>query len=130
MLVAAAAFVWGAALVAMIRPAAAHQKHEPEDAPIGFLRESGAGFLAIVRDQRLRVVVGLYAAQTLLAGALTVLVVVTALDLLNKGNSTVGLLNAAMRLGRAWRVGLLVSLVAWTHGSPSRHPTTPAASPR
>jgi MFS family permease len=109
MLVAAAAFVWGAALVAMIRPAAAHQEHEHEDAPIGFLRESGAGFLAIVRDQRLRVVVGLYAAQTLLAGALTVLVVVTALDLLNKGNSTVGLLNAAMGVG-----GVIGALAAFT----------------
>ena len=49
----------------------------------GFLREAAGGFEAIARDRRLRIVVGLYSAQTLLAGAaLGVLVVVTALDLL------------------------------------------------
>ena len=41
----------------------------------------------------------LYAAQTLLAGALGVLVVVTALDLLHRNDSGVGLLNAAMGVG-------------------------------
>ena len=43
------------------------------------------------------------------AGALTVLIVVTALDLLNRGDSTVGLLNAAMGIG-----GLIGALAAFT----------------
>ena len=51
--------------------------------------------------------IGLYAAQTLLAGALGVLVVVTALDLLNRGDSGVGLLNAASGVGGV--VGALVA---------------------
>ena len=65
----------------------------------GFLRESAGGFKAIARDRRLRVVVGLYAAQTLLAGALGVLVVVTAFELLHRNDPSVGLLNAAMGIG-------------------------------
>jgi hypothetical protein len=55
------------------------------------------------------VVVGLYAAQTLLLGALSVLVVVTALDLLHRGDSTVGVLNAAIGVG-----GLIGALAAFT----------------
>jgi MFS family permease len=112
MLVAAAAFVWGAVLVAMIRPdAAPHEEtpQEPEEPRGAFLRELTAGFGAIARDRRLRIVVGLYSAQTLLAGALGVLVVVTALDLLSWNDSGVGLLNAAMGVG-----GVVGSLAAFT----------------
>ena len=51
----------------------------------GFLREAGAGFSAIGRDAAAPASSScLYAAQTLLAGALGVLVVVTALDLLHR----------------------------------------------
>jgi MFS family permease len=110
MLAAAAAFVWGALLVSLIRPAAAPQEAEAaEESQGGFLRESAGGFQAIVHDRRLRVLVGLFAAQTLLAGALSVLVVVTALDLLHRGNSAVGVLNAAMGIG-----GLIGALAAFT----------------
>jgi MFS family permease len=101
MLITAAAFVWGAALVSLIRvrdAGAEERAHEPQPAG-AFRREVTAGFGAIVRDRRLRVVVGLYAAQTLLAGALGVLVVVIALDLLSWNDSGVGLLNAAMGVG-------------------------------
>jgi MFS family permease len=110
MLVAAAAFVWGAALVALIRPAHAGREKGREDEPRagGLVREAAAGFRAIGDDRRLRFVVGLYAAQTLVAGALGVLVVVTALELLHRENSTVGLLNAAMGVG-----GIAGSLAAF-----------------
>jgi predicted MFS family arabinose efflux permease len=108
MLVSAAAFVWGAALVALIRVTAKQREREAGGPSGGFLREAVAGFEVIGRDRRLRVVVGLYAAQTLVAGAaLGVLVVVTALDLLSWGNSGVGVLNAAMGVG-----GILGSLAA------------------
>ena len=99
MLVTAAAFVWGAALVTLIRPPAKQREEGPEAPRGGFLREAVAGFEAIGGDRKLRVVVGLYSAQTLVAGALGVLVVVTALDLLNRGESSVGLLNAASGVG-------------------------------
>jgi MFS family permease len=109
MLVTAGAFVWGAVLVALIRPRADQRsrEHEPEAAG-SFLRESAGGFKAIARDRALRVVVLLYAAQTLLAGALGVLVVVTVFELLHRNDSAVGLLNAAMGIG-----GVLGALAAF-----------------
>jgi predicted MFS family arabinose efflux permease len=114
MLAAAGAFVWGAALVSLIRPGpaapapAAAEAGPVAEAGAGFLHEVGGGLVAIARDRRLRVVVGLYAAQTLVAGAMGVLVVVTALGLLGWGDSGVGALNAAMGVG-----GLLGSLAAF-----------------
>jgi MFS family permease len=112
MLTTAAAFVAGAAFVALIRPVTT-RREEPEEreaaSGAGFLREAAGGFRAIGVDRRLRVVVGLYAAQALLAGALGVLVVVTALELLHRSASTVGLLNAAMGIG-----GIVGSLAAFT----------------
>jgi MFS family permease len=109
MLLTAAAFVWGAALVALIRVQDRGGERAAEPEPAGaFRRELTAGFSAIARDRKLRIVVGLYAAQTLLAGALGVLVVVMALDLLSWNDSGVGLLNAAMGIG-----GLAGSLAAF-----------------
>jgi MFS family permease len=108
MLVTAAAFVWGAALIALIRPPDAHGEEKAESARGNFLREAVGGFEAIGLDRRLRVVIGLYAAQALLAGALGVLVVVTALELLHRSDSSVGLLNAAMGIG-----GIAGSLAAF-----------------
>jgi MFS family permease len=111
MLITAAAFVWGAALVALIRvqeDGGGERAARPEPAAGAFWRELTAGFSAIARDRKLRIVVGLYAAQTLLAGALGVLVVVMAFDLLDWGDSGVGLLNAAMGVG-----GLAGSLAAF-----------------
>jgi len=111
MLITGGAFVWGAVLVSLIGPGSSARetaragKVEPSGA---FVQELGAGFVAIARNRRLRVVVGLYSAQTLLAGALGVLVVVTALRLLSWGDSGVGVLNAAMGVG-----GVLGSLAAF-----------------
>jgi MFS family permease len=111
MLATAAAFAAGAVFVALIRPPKT-SRTEPEretESKRGFMREAVGGFRAIGADGRLRVVVGLYAAQALLAGALGVLVVVTALELLHKSDSTVGLLNAAMGIG-----GIAGALAAFT----------------
>ena len=58
-----------------------------------------AGVRAINADPRLRLVVGLYCAENLVAGSLNVLVVVSALQLLNLGNSGVGILNGAIGAG-------------------------------
>jgi predicted MFS family arabinose efflux permease len=110
MLATAAAFVWGAVLVALIHVVDARDQRATEgESPGGFLREAAGGFRTIAHDRRLRVVVGLYAAQMLIAGALSVLVVVTALELLHRGDSTVGLLNASMGIG-----GIIGALAAVT----------------
>src|SRR5207248_3809609 len=94
-LVTAGTFVWGAVIVSLIRPpaATAAEKPEEEHAAEGLLRSAGAGFKAIAVERKLRIVIALYSAQTVVAGALGVLVVVTAFDLLKQGESGVGLLN-------------------------------------
>ncbi len=66
-----------------------------------------AGVRAIHADSRLRLIVGLYCAENLVAGSLNVLVVVSALQLLNLGNSGVGILNGAIGAGGV--VGALVA---------------------
>jgi hypothetical protein len=106
----AGTFLWSALLVSTIRPQGGLRRKvaiEPAERE-HFLREAGAGFKAIASDHRLRVVIGLYAAQTMLAGALGVLTVVTALDLLHRGNSGVGILSSATGAG-----GLIGALIAF-----------------
>ena len=70
--------------------------------------EATAGFRAIAHDPRLRLVVGLFSAQTLVNGAFGVLIAVSALQLLDLGAGGVGYLNAAVGVGGI--VGGLVSL--------------------
>ena len=101
----AIAFLFSALLLAGVRP-----EREPERAPLktGLLRESFAGFSTIARDSRLRLIVGLYGAQTLVAGALNVLLVVVALELLDMGEAGIGFLNSAVGVG-----GLFGALAAF-----------------
>lgn len=72
------------------------------------LQEATAGFRAVADDRRLQLVVGLFAAQTLVNGAFSVLITVSALQLLHMGPSGVGYLNAAVGVGGI--VGGLLSL--------------------
>ncbi len=65
----------------------------------GVLRGVAAGFETIFRDSRVRLVVGLVSAQTVVSGALNVLIVAIALNLLDLGTSGVGFLNAAIGVG-------------------------------
>jgi hypothetical protein len=67
--------------------------------PTSFLSDVAVGIRAIAGDPDIRVVVVLYGAQNLVAGALNVLIVVTALDLLKLGQSGVGTLTAAVGVG-------------------------------
>jgi MFS family permease len=92
----AVAFLLSALLLAGVRP-----ERESERIPLktGLLRESFAGFATIARDSRLRLIVGLYGAQTLVAGALNVLIVVMALELLDMGEAGIGFLNSAVGIG-------------------------------
>jgi MFS family permease len=66
-----------------------------------------AGFRAIAGERRLRLLVGLFSAQTFVDGMLNVLIVVVALDLLDTGSAGVGFLNSAVGIG-----GLLGALAA------------------
>lgn len=64
-----------------------------------FSAEIAAGIRTISGEPRLRLLIGLFAAQTFVDGALGVLVVVLALDALDLGASGVGFLNAATGVG-------------------------------
>jgi MFS family permease len=64
-----------------------------------FFREALVGFSTVFHDARLRLVIGLYGAQTLVAGALNVLLVVAALELLDLGKAGIGFLNSAVGVG-------------------------------
>jgi MFS family permease len=65
----------------------------------GVLSEALVGFRTLGRDPQLRVLVGLLAATTLVVGALEVLTVVSAIELLDLGQSGVGWLNTAFGVG-------------------------------
>jgi MFS family permease len=101
----AALFVWSALMLApLLRiaepPLTRERPHLAEEAT--------AGFRAIAHDPRLRLVVGLFSAQTLVNGAFGVLIAVSALQLLDLGAGGVGYLNAAVGVGGI--IGGLVSL--------------------
>lgn len=101
----AALFLWSAFVLGRI----GGDSHGGQGAGAeSILREALAGFRAVVVERRLRILVGLYGAQTLAAGILRVLLVVTALQVLDLGPSGVGFLNSAIGIGAL--VGMLVML--------------------
>jgi MFS family permease len=101
--------VWSSLLVLQLRsrPEPAHKAPER----LGTFRKAVAGFTALGTERDARVIVFLYFCQTIVAGALRVLVVVTALDLLDIGNSGLGFLNAAVGVGGLVGVGVAFALV-------------------
>jgi MFS family permease len=101
----AAVYACATYLVGRIR---APQREVSEDESAGAGAKALAGFHAIWTDRNLRLIIGLYGAQTLVAGALNVLIVVTSLQLLDLGQSGVGFLTAAVGVGGL--VGAVVAL--------------------
>jgi MFS family permease len=111
-LVNALTFLVSAALLSGLRvPAAETDTDAPADDPLeveaGVLREAMAGFRAIRADRSLAIVAVLMTAQTVVAGASLVYEVAIALDLLNLGDSGVGLLGTFLGVG-----GLLGGFIA------------------
>ena len=104
----AVAYAWSAMFVARIGAGGrrAADEHEHEDAG-----GVAAGFRAVRAEPRLQLFIGLYGAQTIVAGAYNVLVVVIALELLGLGNAGVGLLQAATGVGAVVGAGLALALV-------------------
>ena len=101
----AALFLWSAVVLGRM---GGDSRGEPGVEGDSILREALAGFRAIAVERRLRLIVGLYGAQTLAAGVLRVLLVVTALRVLDLGPSGVGFLNSAVGIGAL--AGMLVML--------------------
>jgi predicted MFS family arabinose efflux permease len=104
----AVTYLWSAMMVARldVQSEAAVTQAADEQAATheGFF----AGFRAIAATKGLRVIVLLYAAQTVVAGAMGVLVVVAALRLLSLGSGGVGWLYSACGVGGV--IGALVAL--------------------
>jgi MFS family permease len=94
--VTAVTFLWSALMLAPLlrvkEPPLTHERPH-------LLDEATAGFKAIAKNPRLRLVVGLFSAQTLVNGAFGVLIAVSALQLLDLGPSGVGYLNTAVGVG-------------------------------
>ncbi len=105
----AATFVWSLMLVAAIdAPGDDPQGAAGTEGPEGLAAELLEGFRVVGGDRRLRLIIGLFGAQTIVSGAISVLIVVMALELLGLGNGGVGTLNASVGVG-----GVLGSLVAF-----------------
>jgi MFS family permease len=104
-IVTAGFHAWSALFVARIRVGeeAAEPPEVAEQEPLK--HELLGGFQAILRESRLRLLVGLFAAQTFVDGMLNVLLVVISLQLL-QNEGAVGYLNSAMGIG-----GLIGALV-------------------
>jgi MFS family permease len=103
--VTAGLFLWSALVLGRM---SAESRGDTVVEPESIVREALAGFRAIASEGRLRLLVGLYGAQTLAAGVLRVLLVVTALRILDLGPSGVGFLNSAVGVGAL--AGMLVVL--------------------
>lgn len=94
--VTAGTFLWSALLLSGIRGEPVEKAEEGREAiPAAIL----GGFRAIAGEGGLRLLIGLFAAQTLVYGALSVLLVVTALELLDLGESGLGYLYSALGIG-------------------------------
>jgi predicted MFS family arabinose efflux permease len=111
--VAAATLLWSAVLVARLRPPRAPERQAARVDPgsSSVRREALAGFRTILAEPKLRTIVGLYGAQTILAGAAGVLIVVIALRLLDLGAGGVGYLNAAIGIGGLVGAGVALLLL-------------------
>ena len=104
-LITAGVFLWAALLVLPVRAPAPSER--PAATGRAIAREAGAGFAAMAEDRDLRLLMGLYCAQALVGGTFNVLVVVSAIELLDLGEAGVGWLNAAFGVG-----GILGAIVA------------------
>ena len=103
-------FVWSAFLVSRLHSSERPEPVAAEESP-GMLSEAVEGFRVLAKEPAARLIVGLYSVQTLVDGAMKVLLVVTALDLLDIGKSGLGFLNAAIGVGGLIGVGLTFALV-------------------
>ncbi|MFB6612081.1 MFS transporter [Agromyces sp. NPDC056379] len=95
--VAAAASFWAAALLARLKYDAPPRPSAPRRPNLA--REAADGVRAVTANRDLMLILGLAAAQALTRGALTVLSVVVAIELLGTGEPGVGALMTAVGVG-------------------------------
>lgn len=95
--VAAASSFWAAALLVRLRYEAPPRPPAPMRSNLA--KEAVEGIRAVARNRDLTLILGLAAAQALTRGALTVLSVVVAIEMLGTGESGVGALMTAVGVG-------------------------------
>lgn len=95
--VAAASSLWAAALLLRLSYDAPPRPSAPTRPRL--LREAAEGLREVARNRDLALILGLAAAQSFTRGALTVLSVVVAIELLGTGESGVGVLMTAVGVG-------------------------------
>ncbi len=95
--VAAASSLWAAALLLRLSYDAPPRPSAPTRPRL--VREAAEGVRAVARNRDLALILGLAAAQSFTRGALTVLSVVVAIELLDTGESGVGTLMTAVGVG-------------------------------
>lgn len=106
--VTVATFAWSALLLSGVHTAAPPRRTEAvPDEHVGVW----AGLRTIRAAPRLRLVIGLYGAQCLVAGVMNVVIVATAIDLLGLGNAGVGLLEAVLGVGALAGAAVVLALV-------------------
>ena len=97
---AVAAAMFGVASLVDPADARARDARRPKEVEAStILSECLAGFAVVFRHKALRVLMGLFTAQTLVAGLMLVFLVVVAIELLDIGDSGVGYLNSAFGVG-------------------------------
>jgi MFS family permease len=101
-------------LVGLRAPAPASSPLDASGNRPGFFSELREGMRAVASDRNVSTVTGLYTAQAFIAGALNVLVVLVAFELIDAGDAGVGYLSAALGIGGF--VGGFVALVLATRG--------------
>ncbi|HET7355038.1 MAG TPA: MFS transporter [Nocardioidaceae bacterium] len=117
----AATFVWSMLFVLRVRvpastrpePATPEPGGDAQDTRPGFLGETVAGFRTIGKDRDLLVVTVEICAQTLVAGAGAVFLVVMAVDILQTGPKGVGYLNSVFGVGAI--IGGFVAIARSSH---------------
>ena len=96
---AVAAAMFGAASLVLLRLHAPRSEAAKEVQASTIFSECIAGFRVVFQHRELRVLMGLFTAQTLIAGLMLVFLVVVAIELLDIGESGVGWLNSAFGVG-------------------------------
>ena len=110
----AATFLWSAAIIVGLRAPMPAPKAAEDFEHGTFLANASAGFRTILGSRDLRLVIGVYCSQTVVAGASLVFVVTLALDELDLGHGGVGYLDAVMGIGGL--IGGFVALVLAQRG--------------
>jgi MFS family permease len=124
---AVAAAMFGVASLVVLRMDVPKPETSREVEASTILSECLAGFRVVFRHKELRVLMGLFTAQTLVAGLMLVFLVVVAIELLDMGDAGVGYLNSAFGVGalvgaigalgltgaRRLSPGFLVGLLLW-----------------